>query len=199
MDNEKLKEDTELLDEMPEEEREPIFTVTTTYTEELYTGFSKYIQKNTSTMGWYRIMICIMFLLLAVVGVTSQDWLMAIVAVLAAGLFYFYMEWSINSRIKKAYKASQATHSMESTYAFYDNQYGVLLDTGGEMHVLYESLYEIHEADKAFYILTAPNQGMIIDKSSCTQEQLEFIRNIPVPEKPVDPIIKRQFFKKKGD
>ena len=198
-----LKQAMENLEQQRAEQQEetpevpPVFSTTTTYTEQLYMGFSKYIQKNISTMGWWKTMICIMFGLIALVGLFSKDWLMAGAAAAAALFFWFYMEKSLDSQIKKMYQKSSQTHAMDSTYHFYEDHYSVDLGAAGKVNVLYENMYEIHEAKDAFYLLTAKNQGMIVDKANISSEEADFIRNIKVPEKPVEPIIQREFFKKK--
>ena len=106
-------------------------------------------------------------------AVTDAAFIGAIV--FSAGLCYYL----IIKEIKTNYNSNKQLTKTVAKMEFFENEF-IEKTERSSTAIRYEDLFEILESKTNFYLMLAKNQGAIIVKQNCSEELIEFIKNLKV-------------------
>lgn len=159
-----------------ESQTPPLYRTETVYTEAEYLRFAKTVQRKVGR-AWLKAGLCsLCFLVLGLLS-WADSRTMACVYVVAALLFPFLLQFSMDRRLKKAYASNQSLQGMHYELRFYADH----LETSGSIGfstLPYAKLYRILETETNFYLLVSRNQGVVLQKENCTPELIQFVRGL---------------------
>ena len=155
---------------------EPLFTTQTAYTLEEYKKFNQKL-----LLGKKIVLYILAFLILVLILITAMTTRNSSIIVL--GLLWLICALILlpiaqNSALKKAYYSNRTLQkSGLYTYNFFSNHLEAKTAKSFSS-VEYCDIYNILESKTNFYIMIAINQAYIINKSNCSPELIEFIKNL---------------------
>ena len=150
---------------------EPLFKISQEYTFEEYKKFAKAVLKwNRIILGaflWFAFLSGV--LLIGFNGVSSQ----ACFLVLFPVIYVILRKLSI----KRYYNSNKILKDITEEYEFYED-YLIAKNTNSEAKIEYDKIFKIIETKTNFYIMVAQNQGYIISKEICSEELVEFLKEL---------------------
>ena len=152
------------------------FTVETTYTFDQFRRYNRdvqmVLQKRKQKIIAYAGLLTAAAVLLVWARLT---WLLLLLAVLlAVGLPLLILKSA--REVRQAWETNPAIRDVTFRYEFGPAEVHVISDAGEERRVRYSKLYRLIETKTNLYLMISSEQGMILDKSACTPEQLAWIR-----------------------
>ena len=83
---------------------------------------------------------------------------------------------------KEIYNSNKVIQEIESEISFYEDCFEQT-NSLGTSKITYDKIYRILENDTNLYIMISKNQGYIIIKENCSQELIDFIKNLTPKKK----------------
>ena len=156
---------------------QPLFEADTVVTFEIYEKFSKAMLRNKkgNTLRWF--LLEVIWLVLAGVWYSLESKGMALIMLLVALVLPFFLKFRIAQVRRKSWESNRMMHNAHVHYAFYEDYVEETYESGN-VKCEYAKLHRVMETEDAFYLLTAVNQGLIIDKAGCSEALCAFIRGI---------------------
>lgn len=151
---------------------QPLFQTETVVTKQEYVRYSRFAILNLNKL-WLLMIICNLFVIITTVFRGAMLW-EAVILVLILNPVIIIGNDVIS---KRAYKSNIAGKQDRSRFLFFHDRITEIREHGSDTYG-YEKLLMIKETDKSFYIMVTRSNGMIILKSYCTPELIEFIRSV---------------------
>ena len=151
----------------------PLFTAKTKYTFKELLKFN--IALVTKSVRTY-ITLGVVFVLITVFFYSQYGYhglrLSLAVIALTIGLTIF-LTWF---GVYRGWKTNTLMQNYEEKYEFYRDRVDTF-GVSGKTGIPYDKIYKINETKQNFYIMIATNQGMILNKSECSDELVDFLRD----------------------
>ena len=151
------------------------FTVETQYTYEEYVRFNRTVVNVLHASRKKLIAACIIWAVGILVLIWAEEYQTALTAALAVGLFTVLMLRIVRRNIRKAWESNTVLQNSVNQYTFTEDGLRIV-SALGDQHLTYDRIYRLIETPTNFYIMIANNQGYILNKADCTEEQGAFIR-----------------------
>jgi hypothetical protein len=154
---------------------EPLFTTETAYTFEEFKKFNyKVMQKSVILI--YSMLAAIVIL---VIGKSFFiDWSYIDTALIVAVIFIAaYFPFSLNKKLKDTYNSNKVMTKTVARFDFFEDGFSEITENATG-NFKYADLNKIIETQTNFYLMLAKNAGAIIVKENCSEELIEFIRNL---------------------
>ena len=98
-------------------------------------------------------------------------------AVLVGVLMYFRMGYKLAVETKKSWDTSAGPEGKLSvTLDFYEDCFK-MRSSKGTVSCDYKKIFKAFDTEKYYYLMIQTNYGAIIEKSRCSEELLEFLKN----------------------
>ena len=156
---------------------QPLFETDTVVTFEAYEKFSRAIARNNKRILLYWFLIEAIWLILAGVWYSLGNTIVALGVLLVAFVIPFFIRFRLRRMRRRSWETNKMMHNAHVHYAFYEDYVEQIYESGN-VKCEYAKLYRVLEAEDAFYLLVAVNQGWIVDKRNCSEELCAFIREI---------------------
>ncbi|MDD3039326.1 YcxB family protein [Bacteroides sp.] len=95
--------------------------------------------------------------------------------------FLIYYNWKatkgMDLKAAKAFDLNKVNKDLETQICFFNDHYETT-DEKGCSNIPYSNLYKIIETDTNLYLMYCKNQGVIIVKSNCSTDLIEFVHSI---------------------
>ena len=151
------------------------FTVETVNTLEEYRRFNLTLIMREQKVVRNMVIAYALFLFGGVTAYHMGDTLIPGI-LLAVMLVYPLVLWFTFQRsVRKTWDSNAVYQNAVNRYTFTENRVDITT-ANAEQHIEYDKLYRLVETKTNFYIMIARNQGFIINKADCTQEQCALIR-----------------------
>lgn len=155
---------------------EPLFTATTEYTFEKYRRFAQTIAMKYQKLH-IRVAVLELVSVCAFIAFRKRNWNLASVFLFFIVVFPFSIYFEQRGRIKKAWESNRMAQHSLYTMEFYRDH--LLRSTDrANTSIDYRDLYDIVETDDSFYIMISNNQGLMLDKSACSDELCAHLKSI---------------------
>jgi len=150
---------------------EPLFKISQEYTFYEYKKFTKAVLKwNRIIVGaflWFAFLSGV--LLIGFNGISNE----ACFLVLFPVIYVILRKLSI----KRYYNSNKILKDITEEYEFYED-YFVAKNVNSEAKIEYNMIHKVIETKTNFYIMVAQNQGYIISKEICSDELVEFLKEL---------------------
>ena len=156
---------------------QPLFEADTVITFEAYEKFGKALARRNKRVIVYWLFVGAIWLVMAGACYAQGSMRAALVMLLVALAFPFITKFRMKRARRRAWESNKMLHDVCAHYAFYED-YVEQSSKLGTTRYEYKLLHRVIETADAFYLLASTNQGLIIDKKSCSEELCAFIRKI---------------------
>lgn len=156
---------------------EPLFKTTTEYTYDEYKKFNKEINVKNFKLKMYFSIYTLIFTFAAFIFFTDRNYLALVFCLTLIVAPIIILPMQINKLQKKIYNNYVSMHGTQTNISLYNDH----LEVSNLMEHLsypYVKISKIVETETNFYIMNRENRGMIIIKSNCSLELLEFLQEL---------------------
>ncbi len=153
----------------------PLFETETAYTLDELKKFNFNVNRKKFVFIYvfFFVLIAASVFKSVLIGFTVADGAFIAAIIFSAALFSFL----VNKEIKTNYNSNKQLTKTVAKMEFYENEFIEKTDRSNAA-IKYEDLYRIIESKTNFYLMVAKNQGAIIVKKNCTEDLIEFIKNL---------------------
>lgn len=160
----------------------PVYSVESIYTFESYEEFSRFMFEKIANFGKLKkmsvILCCVLIIcMLVLFGCMRDVRFLYILLIPLAILFYIYVLLGKirEAQVKKAWASNKSMcDGLKTQQDFYEDRFEQFSEMG-TLKIPYDKFLAAYETDKYIYLLIADNQGIVMDKSACPQELMQFI------------------------
>lgn len=159
---------------------ESLFTIKSKITKEEYIRFNREVLKKEFHYS-RNITIINIILGLIIVGILFSGDSTSYPPAAIIFTFLIYYNWKatkgMDRKAAKAFDLNKVNKDLETQICFFNDHYETT-DEKDSSNIPYSNLYKIIETDTNLYLMYCKNQGVIIVKSNCSSDLIEFIHSI---------------------
>ena len=159
---------------------EPLFTIRNKNTREEFIRFNRVILNKEHHYIRSMIIVNVVVVLIGVCLLLTEKNAM-FPTVIFVVVFLICYNWKlsrgVDKRAAKTFEHNKIGKDLEFQISFFCDYYKISAETGFS-DIEYSKLYKIIETTTNLYFMYSKNQGVIIRKSECSSELIEFLHSI---------------------